>query len=272
MSGTRRALGSVLSAVALLLACPVPSAATEPAATHDAFRLGAAALAQGRYEDAIAELELFADRETPHPDASYDLGQAYVMRVKNGGERAGDLGRAAAAFEEALLLRPKDAEAHHALELVRADLARRRSRIGKGVVLATPSLDRALVGLVGPRSWAYGAIGLGWLLALGLWLRQRRGTAELAGLLLAPVSAVLLACALPVALWADHLDRHRYPAVLVAREAFLSQEDGGSLGGEPVVEGARLELAETRGERALVRYGTREGWVAAAAVRVLRVR
>jgi len=272
VSPLSRRLARILVTSVALMAIVLPGDAAKPEASDDTFRRGSTALAEGRYDDAIAELEAFADRETPHPDASFDRGAAYVLRVKSGAERTADLGRAAAAFEEALLLRPNDDEANHALELVRAEIARRRSRAGKGVVLATPSLDRALVRLASPRSWAYAAIACGSLLALGLWLRRRRGTAELAGLLLAPVTAVFLAALVPIALWSDHLERHRRPAVLVAREAFLTHEDGTTLGGDPVVEGARLELAETRGDRSRVRYGVREGWVPAETIRVLRFR
>lgn len=264
-------LGLVLLTGALVTLA-TSSQADDAASPREPFRRGAEALAAGRYDDAIAELEAFADREAPHPDASFDLGAAYVLRVKSGAERPADLGRAAAAFEETLLLRPSDADARHALELVRAEIARRRARTGKAVVVATPTLDRALVGLASPRAWSALAIAFGWLLALGLWLRRRRGTAELAGLLLAPVSGVLLAALVPITLWADHLDRHRRPAVLVAREAYLGNEDGVSLGGDPVVEGAHLELVETRGDRAQVRYGAREGWIPSETMRVVRRR
>lgn len=246
--------------------------AAEPEGQDAAFARGAAALAEGRYEDAIAELEAHADREAPHPDASFDRGLAYVLRVKSGSERAGDLGRAAAAFEETRLLRPHDEEARHALELVRAEIARRRARSGKGVVLATPSIDRAVVGLAAPRTWFVLTTATGALFGLGLWLRRRRGTTELAGQLLAPVSGIALLALVPLALWAEHLERERRPAVLVTREAFLTDEGGTALGGDPVIEGARLEIAETREDRVRVRYGTREGWLPIEAARELRRR
>jgi hypothetical protein len=246
--------------------------ADEPTETGASFDRGAKALVGGRYEDAIAELEAYADREAPHPDASFDRGMAYLVRVRSGAERPGDLGRAAAAFEEARLLRPDDDEARHALELVRAEIARRRARSGKGVVLATPSIDRALVGIAEPRTWSLVAIGAGLLLGLGVWLRGRRGTSELAGLIVAGVSGVAVAALVPLALWSSHLERERRPGVLVVRDAFLTDDSGTTLGGDPVVEGARLELAESRGDRVLVRYGAREGWLPIEAARELRRR
>lgn len=254
----------------LILACSSATATAEGPERGGPFERGALALEAGRFEEAIAELEAHADREAPHPDASYDRGAAYVLRVKSGAERPGDLGRAAAAFEEALLARPEDVEARRALELVRAEIARRRARSGKGVVLATPSIDRAVVGLAEPRTWAGAMIACGWLLAVGLVLRRRPGASELAGLLAASVGAIALLGLAPIAMWADHLERTRRPAVLVAREAYLSDAAGAPLGGDPVVEGARIELAESDGGRARIRYGAREGWVPLETVRVLR--
>jgi hypothetical protein len=256
-----------------LSACMGAAHASDQAPPHDPFRAGADALSAGKYDEAIAELEAYADGEPPHPDASYDRGAAYVLRVKSGSERAGDLGRAAAAFEEALLMRSGDDDARHALELVRGEVARRRARTGKNVVVATPSLDRAVVALASPRAWMFAAIAGSWLLAVGLGLRRRReGPAHLAGTLLVPLSCAALAFLVPAALWADHLDRTTRPAVLVAKEAYLVDDQSRALGGDPITEAARLELGARRGDMVKVRYGTREGWIPGETVRVLRIR
>ncbi len=261
----------VVLVVLSLAGCGARAQASEPAADH--FRAGADALAVGRYGEAIAQLEAYADREPPHPDASFDRGAAYLMRVQSGAERAGDLGRAAAAFEESALMRPGDEQAHHALELVRAEVARRRARNGKAVLVATPSLDRALARLMAPRSWATLAITASWLFAIGLVLRRRReGPMHLAGVLCASIGGVALALFLPIAEWSDHLDRTTRPAVLVTKEAFLTNEDGRALGGDPITEAAHLELSERKGDLAHIRYGTREGWIPVESARILRIR
>mgnify|MGYP000038248236 CR=1 FL=1 len=52
----------------------------------------------GRYQAAIDQFEAHADRAPSHPDASFNRGFAYLMRIRNGAEKPGDLGRAAAAF------------------------------------------------------------------------------------------------------------------------------------------------------------------------------
>ncbi|MBI4700414.1 MAG: hypothetical protein HY744_04475 [Deltaproteobacteria bacterium] len=239
-----------------------PSAAEKP---PDAFRRGVEALAEGRYEEAIDQLESLADRGVVHPDASYDRGLAYVLRVRAGAEREGDLGRAAAAFMEALALRPDDEEADHALGLVQAEVARRQARRGKDVLTARPTLGRVLCGLASERSWAASTVASSLVLSLGLVLRRRpRRPWRLAGMLLASIGLVAALVLVPLYLGARYLRLHTSPGVLVVREIYL--------GDEHIPEGARLELGECRGQLLHVRWGSHEGGIPAAAVRKLQVR
>jgi tetratricopeptide (TPR) repeat protein len=255
--------------LALALFAQAPTAAA--AAERDYFADGAAALAGGKYQDAIDLLEAYADHMPPHPDASYDRGLAYVLRVRNGSERPGDLGRAAAAFEEALLLRPADDDARHALELVHGEIARRRARRGDDAVLAKPSLDRVVVRLASERTWGILAAVAAGLLAVGLVLRRRpAGSAHLAGILLVPACAVALAAFIPLYLGARHLRLETRIGVLVVREAHLTDEEGKAVGGDPIPEAARVELGERRGRLVHVLYGSVEGWLPNEAVQVLR--
>lgn len=242
------------------------------AESRDTFREGADALAVGKFDDAIALLEAHADREPAHPDASFNRALAYLTRVKAGAERAGDLGRAAAALEETLILRPDDGDAAHALELVRAEVARRRAGSHKNLVVATPSLDRLVVGLASPRTWGMLAIAASWLFALGILMRRKSaGSVRLAGTLLTPLAAVALLALLPLAFGSARLAARSRPGVLVVREAFLTDETGQALGGDPVVEAARLELGVERGALVHARYGTREGWLPSDTVCALGV-
>lgn len=229
------------------------------------------ALNEGRYEDAINHLEARADREAPHPDASYNRGIAYLMRVRAGSETSGDLGRAAAAFEEALALRPSDLESKQALELIRAEVARRRSRRGQSVVVASPSLDRVVVDLLSARSFNILAIGASLLLAIGLVLRKRNDSRQqLAGSLLSPLAALALAGLVPLSIHATHLARTTGKGVIVVREAFLVDENGRPLGGDPVTEATRVEVGAQRGALVQVRYGKRDGWVKRESLRVVQ--
>jgi hypothetical protein len=105
ISWPRAGLAALATAIALLAFAP-PCAADEPA---DVFARGVLALQKGDFTTAIAELESLADRGFAHPDASFDRGLAYVLpRHARAPSDPGDLGRAAAAFAEASLLRGGD--------------------------------------------------------------------------------------------------------------------------------------------------------------------
>jgi len=237
------------------------------------FREGTNALSEGKYEAAIRHLEAYADRGAPHPDASFNRGLAYVMRVRAGAERPGDLGRAAAAFEETLMLRPSDREAEHALDLVHAEVARQRARRGKDGITARPTLDRLVVSLATERAWGVGAAVASALLALGLALRRlRRRGVQIAGRVLSPTAAFALLLLMPLTLGARHIRQTSRPGVVVVPEVYLSDEAGVSQGGEAIPEAARVELGEQRGRLIAVRWGSFQGWIPRGAVRLLRTR
>ena len=138
----------------------------------------------------------------------------------------GDLGRAAAAFEEALLLRPGDRDADAALDLVRAEVTRRRARRTKDAIDVRPTLDRVIVGLAGEQTWGLAAFAASLALALGLVLRPRAGRAHIAGSILVPTAIVALAALVPLAWGAHALRLSTRPGVIVATEVYLT-DDGG---------------------------------------------
>jgi tetratricopeptide (TPR) repeat protein len=252
-----------------LLAFTTSVRADEP----DHFRLGTDALSAGKFDEAIDHFEAHADSAPSHPNASYNRGLAYLTRVRANAERQGDLGRAAAAFEESLLMRPDDDEARHALELVQAEVARRRARRGDDAVLARPTLDRVIVRLASERTWAIVALVAALLLAVAIVLRRRPpGPVHLAGTLMLPTSALALLLMLPLYHGARWLRLNTQSGVVVVREAHLSDEGGASQGGTPIPEAALLEVGSRSGRLMHVRYGNREGWLPAAAVRILRAK
>lgn len=321
--GSSRGAGGVASAAMLALACflggarasaagtpaPLASAAhdTEAAdtvgATHGSteaadadsvtFEQGVADLKRGDYNRAIEVFEALADRGEVHPDASYNRALAYLGRVRAGAERPGDLGRAAAGFEETLLLRPDDPDAELALESVRAEVARRRARGGADVeVEARPSLDRALIGLAPERTWAGLAILASVVLTMGLVARalsRRRAlhaeaagapksgeggparvdAMHLVGMIAVPIGALLLVLFTGLVAGAQHLRKTTQDGVVVVREVRLTDERGAVLAGAPIPEGARVELSEQRGGLVRVRRGTSTGWASLGGVRRL---
>lgn len=239
----------------------------------DPFQTGTEALRQGHYQDAIDRLEAFADGSLPHPDASFNRGIAYIMRIRGGAEKPGDLGRAAAAFEETLALRPDDEEARNALGRVHGEVARRRARSGQNSLLSKPTLDRVVINLASERGWGIAAIVSSLLLALGMTLRQARpGPVQLAGTLLIPASAIALLALLPLYLGARDLRLHSRAAVVVVKEARVMDATGKAMGGDPIPEAAKLEIGERKGRYIHFRYGSREGWVLISTLRMLRTR
>ena len=156
--------------VLFMLVARSASAADEP--PEALFQKGVAALAKGETVEAVETFEALADRGFVHPDASFDRALSYLGRVRAGVEKPGDLGRAAAALEETLLGRPDDRDAESALELVRAEVARRRARSGEPAdVESRPTLERAVVGLASEGTWSILAALSSALLTLGLVLR-----------------------------------------------------------------------------------------------------
>jgi tetratricopeptide (TPR) repeat protein len=266
---------SASAPVSASAAAPVSASASAPvsapAETPEAlFQRGSALLARGEYSAAIDAFEALADRGFVHPDASYDRGVAYVTRVRQKADRPGDLGRAAAAFEEALRLRPDDADADRALDLVRAEITRRRSRRAKDEVDVRPTLDRVVVGLASEQTWGLSALGASLLLAAGMILRRRpAGPAHVAGSVIAPAALVALLALAPLTYAARHLRLTRRAGVIVVPEVYLADEGGRALGKDPIPEGASVEVGRRSGALSEVRWGAAEGWIPASSVRLL---
>ena len=236
---------------------------------EDLFGKGAAELGRGEYAAAIDTFEALADQGFVHPDASYDRGLAYVMRYRAQADRPGDLGRAAAAFEETLLLRPGDRDADAALDLVRAEITRKRSRRTRDAIDVRPTLDRVVEGLADEETWGLAALVASLALALGMALRPRPGRAHIAGSILVPTAVVALLLLVPLSLGARWRRLSTRAGVVIASEVRLTDDQGHALAGEAVPEAASVEVGERRGALAHVRWGASEGWVPAADVRVL---
>jgi hypothetical protein len=265
-------LGAVLSPLVLLVAFEASAAPAEP---RQAFDEAANAIERGAYGDAIDRLELLADQGFVHPDASFDRAVAYLGRARTSQRQPGDLGRAAAALAETLVLRPDDHAAESALDAVRSEIGRVRAHGGNAPLVARPRLVRALVGLLPERAWgAIGALGsasLAWGLALRLFLK--RASTEVPGALAIGIGGLLLCLGGGLALGARHFRRTSTLAVVVVSEARLLDEAGRPLPVTPtqdstvVPEGAEVYVLERRGALDRVEWGTTDGFVIAGQVR-----
>ena len=114
---------SVALALALALAPTLAHAQSLPALFHDANE----AASLGNHRVAAVGYEQLLELGVDDADVFYDLGLAYA--------HLGQHGRAVAAFERAIRVRPGDAGALAGLEASRAVLGRRRAeRAGEAVV------------------------------------------------------------------------------------------------------------------------------------------
>lgn len=274
MRPDRVKLAGVTAALALSSALAVTSAAAADA-PPPGFRAAIEALGKGAYDAAVEELELLADRGYVHPDASFNRAVAYVERARSPAAAPGDLGRAAAALHETLLLRPGDAGAELALERVQAEISRRRSQSGAKDVIARPTLARAASGLVSENVWAGGALFGSLALSVGLAARRlsRRPAATLGGAIAIGVGLLLLVLCAAATAAARHFRLSSRPAVVVVSEARLLDESGkvATRKGEPaaVPEGSLVYVTQEAGTLARIEWGATSGYVNRSQLRLL---
>lgn len=287
MSGALRLVACLAVMVFVAFSTSRASASTNEDDATSLFQKGVAALREGAVNDAVEDFEALADRGFVHPDASFDRALSYLGRVRAGAERPGDLGRAAAALEETLLLRSEDRDAETALELVRAEVARRRARSGSSAdVDARPTLDRAVFGFASEWTWSILAAAASLLLTAGLVLRWLAGQMaekgaqtqrdmpleaplHLASTITVPIGAVCLLVFAILAAGSRQLRLTTTEGVVVAPEAHLLTEKGVLTTRGAIPEAARVELGEQRGSLVHVRWGAVEGWTQLDSVRRL---
>jgi hypothetical protein len=267
-------------AVAVVLALvltPVAHARAETPA--ESYAAALAALSKGADNEAIDRLELLADQGFVHADASSARAAAYLARADGPRARPGDLGRAAAALSEALLLRPDDERAEHALEVVQGEIARRHSKQSESVVVR-PRLGRAIAALLPEQVWAALAALSAVVVTLGVVLR-RLATApllRLSGVVAMSVGSVLLLAFGAGAYASERFRVSSQPAVVVVPEAHLTNETGRPMprgrGADTtsVPEGATVYVLERREGRCLVEWGSTDGWLSLSELRLLATR
>jgi hypothetical protein len=248
-------------------------ATAEELSNEQLFERAADSIEKGAFDDAIDRLELLADRGFVHPDASYDRGMAYASRGLSERARTGDLGRAAAALAETLVLRPSDEQADAALDRVRHEIVRRRARAGAKEIDLKPSLGLAVVGLLDENTWA-GLAALGSLaLSLGLLVRLASSGARsrLGGVIAASLGSLVLVVGSSGAAFARHARVSYRPAVIVVQEARLVDRSGVTITGvgSVIPEGASVLVVEQQGTRARVEWGTIAGYLSLGQIRIL---
>lgn len=237
------------------------------------FADGTRALAEGKPVDAISAFEGLGDRGVVNAVVSYDRALAYAARVRAGAGAPGDLGRAVHGFEEARLLTRDVGLARDAsvgLDIVRGEIARRRSREGASAELASGTpLGRALVGLARESTWATAAVVFAAALTLVIILRVRAlpGRARVAANTALGLAALSLAVTASLAWAAAHTRREVREGIVVSEGArLLDDHHLATPGKSPLPEGARVRILGEEGGFRRVDMGGVVGLLPAPAV------
>ena len=256
------------------------SAATARADTPEqTYAAARSALNKGADNEAIDRLELLADQGVVSENASLLRAAAYLARADGSSAKPGDLGRAAAALSEAILLNPEAEQAQQALDAVQAEIARRKSKLRESVVVR-PRLGRAIAALLPEQVWATLAVLCALIVALGIVLRRlaARPLLRLSGTVAISVGSALTLGFGSGAYAAEQFRVTSQPAVVIVPEARLTNDAGRPLPSKrgadttTVPEGATVYVSERREGRCLVEWGSTEGWLSLGEVRLLAAR
>lgn len=266
----------VLVGVAAAALLSFGSAHVRAETPEQAYAAARTALGKGAANEAIDRLELLADQGVVNPDASLLRAAAYLTRADGSGAQPGDLGRAAAALSETLLLRPDDAQAEIALDAVQAEIARRKAKQQESVAVR-PRLSRAIAALLPEQLWAMLAALCSFAVALGIVVRRlaESALARLTGTVAIGVGSALGLVFGVGAYAAEQFRVNSQLAVVVVPEARLTNELGRPLpykrGADTttVPEGASVYVRERRDGRCLVEWGSTDGWLSLSDVRIL---
>lgn len=231
--------------------------------SRDAYQ----AIQEKKPGEAIDKLELLADRGVVDPVISFQRGRAYAERVRMEHDEPGDLGRAIHGFEEARELTrsgPVFDSATRALEILRAEVARRRARSGDPVDIEDLSLSRSIVRLLSENVWAAFAIATSIAFALSLAIRARTKQARIKTAITTAAAIALPLTLLTAGLaYAARYDRTSMREGIVigsnvkpadARHITMQSKS-------PLAEGARVRLLEAEEGYVHIHTGTLNAWV-----------
>ena len=254
-SAIARVAAAMLAAVTLGLA-PSLVRADDLA---DVFRRGNEAYSRGDFAAATSEYERLVDLGVRDADVFYNLGTAYA--------RSGRQGRAIAAFERSLRLRPADAEVVASLERSRSIVASRRAeREGEAEVESGRPVGEAVFGGVSVDTLAGLLVALvtAFFALLAAFPFVRREDVRLAIGISTPLIGIAAAVAgLGLAIRSGALDEGT-PAIVVRERAPLREgphDDAQERARGH--EGERVWIVAQDGEWVRVTAGPRTGWLPA---------
>lgn len=248
--------------VLLALVLGVSAAAAAPA---DDLAAGNEAFWKGDFAAAASAYRRAAEGAPDSADVWFNLGTAEA--------RAGRLGHAIHALEQALALRPGDADVAHNLEQVRAVVVSGGlTRAGAGRVIL-PGDDDTGTGLLtaltpGTVAWTFAGAWLVLFALLAAWRRAGGAGARTAAGFGAVLAALVAAAAGALLLGRLHVTRDLRQAVVVADQAPVHAGPGAQYNpSATVLSGVKVRV---RGEDQAWRHVTlpdgSEGWLPATAL------
>ena len=260
--------------IVMLLGLSSPAWAGRPGSAELAAAVQSSAeqLREERPQEAIRELEAFADSGMLHPELSFNRGLAYMKRAGSAAGQSGDYGQAAAGFAETLLQRPDDAEAARALEEAQLAVSRKRAR-GDGAAVTEPLglLEKALDSLNATLLLCLAIAGC-LMSVIGIILqRAKRESRRTAGVITLGVGLLFLVPSSALAQLRDHLFDHAEVAVVIAAQAPVFDEAGKRLSQVPALQESTVVHigSAQRGMVPLVGWGSKK-WIRLGQLRVLR--
>lgn len=269
--------GALLTALILSTSATGIAAESLDVESQALFNQALTALKADAPSEAIAALEQVADRGVLHPEVSYDRAIAYIKRAHSQRAQSGDLGRAVAALEESLVLRPGDAEAEAMLAAAHAELSRERSRKGAQSLLERPPIGRALVRLLPENFWVVTALGASVFCTFGLlaaWLASspRR---RFVGKVVASIAGAVCLLASGLLHAAVQMRHELRTGIVIVPEARLRDAAGLPL---PVTvtrdtvgipEGARVDVSKVNDRHCEVLWGETQAYVESSDLQLL---
>jgi len=240
---------------------PVPSGSA-PGGVDDAvdlFERGNGAYRTGDFAAAAAAYEALRDRGLSGPGLLYNLGNAHLKR--------GELGRAVASYERALLLAPRDHEIRENLALARELCADRPST---GVAAPALVLSRAARRLT-PDEWAI-ALDAAYVLFLATFIAPfhlplRRSLVRRARL---AVTLLLAIAAAALLIWHTGYRPGRRGVVISPEITVRSGPGTGYLGEFTLHPGSVVRIEESREDWVKIVYPpSLRGWTEAEGIEPL---
>ncbi len=226
------------------------------------FEMARSALDGGDYEKAISIFEKLEDLGVRNASLSFNRGLAYTLRVhKTGKGKPGDLGKAAAAFEESLHLNPKNLNAVAALEKIRKTVDLKLFRANITVKHRSKPISQVIAFMFPFEVWGVISLCASILVMIGLIFRKStQHFQHLLGTVIFPFSLLIGSIGFSFMMYSKYLKDNTKIGVVISDTAEILDENGVS-SSQILPETSRVECLEYKGRLMKIRWEGSTGWV-----------